>query len=119
MKNRIDKQLLQDMINFREILSKDILKNNQDKQLTQDDIDEAVQRILDRLIFIRNAEDRELEENRLPSNVRQWSSRGKGELIKEISKIYSYFDDQYNSKLFAKRLCDDLYIDNEVLQEVI
>ncbi|MEM4104811.1 MAG: hypothetical protein QXF80_07450 [Thermoplasmatales archaeon] len=46
-------------------------------------------------------------------------SRGKGELIKGISKIYSYFDDQYNSKLFAKHLCDDLYIDNEGLQEVI
>ncbi|MEM3502842.1 MAG: N-6 DNA methylase [Nitrososphaeria archaeon] len=119
LKNKIDKQLLQDMINFREILSKNILKNNQDKQLTQDDIDEAVQRILDRLIFIRNTEDRGLEENRLLSNVRQWSSRGKGELIKEISKIYSYFDDQYNSKLFSKHLCDDLYIDNEVLQEVI
>ncbi|MEM4057098.1 MAG: hypothetical protein QW578_08700, partial [Thermoplasmatales archaeon] len=67
----------------------------------------------------RNTEDRGLEENRLLSNVRQWSSRGKGELIKEISEIYSYFDDQYNSKLFAKHLCDDLYIDNEVLQEVI
>ncbi|MEM3573950.1 MAG: N-6 DNA methylase [Nitrososphaeria archaeon] len=119
LKNKIDKQLLQDMINFREILSKNILKNNQDKQLTQEEIDEAVQRILDRLIFIRNTEDRGLEENRLLSNVRQWSSRGKGELIKEISEIYSYFDDQYNSKLFAKHLCDDLYIDNEVLQEVI
>ncbi|MEM0143931.1 MAG: N-6 DNA methylase, partial [Candidatus Parvarchaeum sp.] len=119
LKNKIDKQLLQDMINFREILSKNILKNNQDKQLTQDDIDEAVQRILDRLIFIRNAEDRGLEENRLLSNVRQWASRGKGELIKEIFDIYSYFKDQYNSKLFAKHLCDDLYIDNEVLQEVI
>ncbi|MEM0134928.1 MAG: N-6 DNA methylase [Thermoplasmatales archaeon] len=119
VKNPINKQLLADMIHFREILSKDIVKNNQDKHLSQDDTDEAVQRILDRLIFVKNAEDRGLEENRLLSNVRQWSSRGKGELIKEISKIYSYFDDQYNSKLFAKHLCDDLYIDNEVLQEVI
>ena len=64
LKNPINKQLLQDMIHFREILSKDIVRNNQDKHLTQDDIDESVQRILDRLIFIRNAEDRGLEENR-------------------------------------------------------
>jgi len=119
LKNRIDKQLLQDMIHFREILSKDIFKNNQDKNLTQDDIDESVQRILDRLIFIRNAEDRGLEENRLLSNVRQWSQKGKGNLIKEISSVYKYYDDQYNSKLFARHLCDDLYIDNEALQEVI
>ena len=119
MKNKIDKQLLLDMIRFREILSKDIVKNNQDKHLTQDDIDESVQRILDRLIFIRNAEDRGLEENQLQSNVRQWYSRGKGHLLKEISRIYADYDRNYNSKLFSHHLCDDLYIENEALKEVI
>ncbi len=119
VKNHIDKQLLLDMIGFREILSKDIVKNNQDKHLTQDDIDESVQRILDRLIFIRNAEDRGLEENQLQSNVRQWYSRGKGHLLKEISRIYADFDRNYNSKLFSHHLCDDLYEENEALQDVI
>ena len=119
LKNPINKQLLQDMIRFREILSKDIVRNNQDKHLTQDDLDESVQRILDRLIFIRNAEDRDLEENQLQSIVRQWYSKGKGHLAKEISRIYKDYDDKYNSKLFAHHLCDDLYIDNEALQEVI
>ena len=119
LKSRIDKQLLQDMIHFREVLSKDIVRNNQDRHLTEDDIDESIQRILDRLIFIRNAEDRGLEENQLQSNVRQWYSKGKGHLIKEITRIYKDFDDKYNSKLFAHHLCDDLYIDNEALQEVI
>ncbi|MEM3455678.1 MAG: hypothetical protein QXT72_03885 [Candidatus Micrarchaeia archaeon] len=60
------------MIDFMDFLSKDILKNNQDKQLTQDNIDESVLRMLDRLIFIKNAEDRGLKEKRLLSNVRQW-----------------------------------------------
>ena len=119
LKNPINKQLLQDMIHFREVLSKDIVRNNQDKHLSQEDIDESVQRILDRLIFIRNAEDRGLEENQLQSNVRQWHSKGKGHLIKEISRVYRDFDDKYNSKLFAHHLCDDLYIDNDALQEVI
>ncbi len=119
LKNPINKQLLQDMIHFREVLSKDIVRNNQDKHLNQDDIDESVQRILDRLIFIRNAEDRGLEENQLQSNVRQWRNKGKGHLVKEISGIYKDYDDKYNSKLFAHHLCDDLYIENEALQEVI
>ncbi len=119
VKNPINKQLLQDMIHFREVLSKYIVRNNQDKNLTQDDIDETVQRILDRLIFIRNAEDRGLEENQLQSNVRQWYAKGKGHLVKEISRIYKDYDDKYNSKLFAHHLCDDLYIENEALQEVI
>ena len=107
------------MIHFREVLSKDIVRNNQDKHLTQDDIDESVQRILDRLIFIRNAEDRGLEENQLQSIVRQWHDKGKGHLMKEISGTYKDYDDKYNSKLFAHHLCDGLYIDNEALQEVI
>jgi type I restriction-modification system DNA methylase subunit len=119
LKNSIDKQLLQDMIHFREVLSKDIVKNNQDKHLTQEDIDESVQRMLDRLIFIRNAEDRGLEENQLQSNVRQWFAKGKGHLLKEISRIYADYDNNYNSKLFAHHLCDNLLIDNEALQEVI
>ncbi len=119
IKNPINKQLLQDMILFRETLSKDIIRNNQDKHLSQDDLDESVQRILDRLIFIRNAEDRGLEENQLQSNVRQWFAKGKGHLVKEISRIYADYDDNYNSKLFAHHLCDDLSIDNEALQEVI
>jgi len=119
VKNPIDKQLLQDMIHFREILSRDIIKNNQDKHLRQEDIDGAVQRILDRLIFIRNAEDREMEENRLLSNVKQWSQKGKGNLINEISRVYKYYDEKYNSKLFEHDKCDDLYIDNGTLQEVI
>ncbi len=120
-KNPINKQLLQDMIHFREIITKDIKRNNQDKQLSQDDLDESVQRILDRLIFIRNAEDRRLEDIQLLSIVRQWHPNGKdqGHLVKEIKNTYVYYDKEYNSKLFAPHLCDDLYIENEALKEVI
>ena len=119
-KNPINKQLLQDMIHFREILSKDIIRNNQERQLSQDDLDESVQRILDRLIFIRNAEDRELEGNKLQSKAREWENGGrKGNLIREILGIYKDYDDKYNSKLFAKHLADDLKIDNDTLLEVI
>ena len=119
LKNPINKQLLEDMIHFREVLSRDVVRNNRDRHLTQDDIDESIQRILDRLIFIRNAEDRGLEENQLQSNVRQWYAKDKGHLVKEIVKIYKDYDNKYNSKLFAHHLCDDLYIDSEALQEVI
>ena len=122
LKNPINKQLLLDMIHFREILSKDIVRNNQDMHLAQEDIDESVQRILDRLIFIRNAEDREHEENKLLSNLRQWTAKGKEELVREIWGVYKYYDSVYNSKLFGDKephLADKLIISNEVLQEVI
>ena len=115
----VDKQLLTDFTRFRELLSKNITKLNQSKNITEEDLDEAVQRILDRLIFIRNCEDRELEAKTLISGYREWESRGRGQLIKSLRNIFIDFDKKYNSKIFANHLCDSLDIDNEILHEII
>jgi len=119
LKNPIDKKLLDDMIHFRDILSKDIRKNNQDMNLSDEKIDEAVQRILDRLIFIRNAEDRKLEETKLQSYIRQPYKNEKGQLVEEVSNLYADYNNKYNSKLFDDHLCDHIHIDNNTLREVI
>ena len=108
-----------DFTRFRELLTKNIAKLNTSENLSEDELDESVQRILDRLIFIRNCEDRELEPKTLIANYREWESKGKGHLIKSLRETFSHFDNEYNSKIFAKHLCDELDIDNEVLHEVI
>jgi type I restriction-modification system DNA methylase subunit len=118
-KASVDKQLLNDFTRFRTILSRNIMKLNSTRNLNEEELDESVQRILDRLIFIRNCEDRELEPKNLISNYRQWTSRGKGKLVKSLREDFAYFDEQYNSKLFAEHLCDSLEIDNDVLEDVI
>jgi len=115
----IDKQLLDDFTHFRDILSKSITKLNESKNLSEEELDESVQRILDRLIFIRNCEDRELEPQILISNYREWESKGKGHLVRSLRETFVHFDKEYNSKVFATHLCDGLDIDNEVLHEVI
>lgn len=61
----LTRQLLEDFTRFRTLLSKNITKENQVRKLTEDELDESVQRILNRLIFIRNCEDRGLEEKKL------------------------------------------------------
>jgi uncharacterized protein YciU (UPF0263 family) len=118
-KTAIDRQLLSDFTHFREILSKNITKLNSHKNLSEEELDEAVQRILDRLIFIRNCEDRELDPKTLIANYREWESKGKGHLVRSLRETFEHFDNEYNSKIFAKHLCDDLDVDNEVLHEVI
>jgi len=115
----VDKQLLADFTRFRELLSKNITKLNQSKNLTEEDLDESVQRILSRLIFIRNCEDRGLEEKTLISNLRDWEIKGRRQLIKGLREVFAYFNKQYNSKIFITHLCDDLDIDSEVLSEII
>ena len=119
LKKPVDKALLDDITNFREIIYNNIKRDNTDKELTDSDIEEAVQRIIDRMIFIRSAEDRNLEPEELRSKVREWSNTSKNKLLAELSYLYKQYDENYNSKLFAHHLCDDLKIDDDVLSTVI
>ncbi|HRS02039.1 MAG TPA: N-6 DNA methylase, partial [Bacteroidota bacterium] len=109
----VGEQLLADFTKFRELLSKNITKLNQNCQLTEDELDEAIQRILDRLIFIRCCEDRGLEERKL------WEAKNDLKILKRFRNVFKYYDEHYNSKIFANHLCDNLEIDNDVLQKII
>ncbi len=112
----VDKQLLNDLTKFREILSKNILKNNPSKHLTSDELDEVVQRIIDRLIFIRTIEDKEMEAPVLQGLVRE--DRHK-RLYNRLNAVFRQIDDIYNSKLFTTHLCDNVEIDDDILEKVI
>lgn len=112
----VDKQLLSDLTRFRELLTKNILKNNASKNLSAEELDEAVQRILDRLIFIRTLEDRRLEAPILQSLVREDHNK---RLYKKLNASFRQIDDIYNSKLFSFHLCEELNIDDDVLEKII
>ncbi len=118
-KSSVGEQLLNDLTIWRAKLSKDILARNKDKRLTEAELDEAVQRIIDRLIFIRNCEDRKLEEETLLSVLRIWESKHRGTLAERIVDVFRHFWDDYNSELFKPHLCDQLDVSNEVLEEII
>lgn len=115
----VDKQLLADFTRFRDILSKDILLMNKSKHLEGDELDEAVQRILNRLIFIRKCEDNNLESNKLQSTYRVWDDSRKGRLYNRVKGIFRYFEKQYDSELFEHCICDQIDISNQVAKEVI
>ncbi len=119
LKKSIDKALLDDITNFREMLYNNIKKNNQNRNLSSEEIEESVQRIIDRLIFIRNTEDRGLESEELRSKLREWSGSERGHLLNQLNKLYSRYDDDYDSRLFEHSLCDELSIDDDILEEVI
>ncbi len=55
------------------------------RRLSSEQIDEVIQRIFNRLIFIRTCEDRGIEERTLLAAVNQWKSSGhKPELVEGI-----------------------------------
>jgi len=112
----VDKQLLTDLTRFRELLTKNILKNNSSKNLTEEDLEESVQRIIDRLIFIRTLEDKQLEAPILQSLIRENTNKI---ISKKLNDVFRKIDDVYNSKLFTPHLCEELAIDDEILEKIM
>ena len=55
----MDSEFLKDIEGWREVLAKNLALRNGDPSV--DDLNDAVQRIIDRIVFLRMAEDRGLE----------------------------------------------------------
>lgn len=115
----IDQQLLDDFARWRNALSKNILNYNKDKKLTEEELDETVQRLLNRLVFIRKSEDAELEGKVLLSALREWESDGSKALYLRLEELFRKFRETYDSELFDEALVDEVVITNDVLKEVI
>jgi type I restriction-modification system DNA methylase subunit/DNA-binding transcriptional MerR regulator len=106
-KTPVSRQLFADLTEWRRELFRHFRPYNPTRSVEQ--IDEAVQRILDRLIFIRTCEDREIERRRLLPTLRQWRDQGrKKDLVKLLNALFREFDEVYDSRLFAPHLCEEL-----------
>ncbi len=89
-----DQSFLRDMEEWRELLAKDIALHNRD--LSQRQLNLLVQRTIDRIVFLRIAEDRDIEAYR-----RLRSAADDGKQVYEALKIlFNEADDKYNSGLF-------------------
>ncbi len=111
-RKRVGKKLFEDLMYWRILLTKDFKKQN---NLTDEELDEGVQRILDRLIFIRTTEDRKIEANILIGIPRG----GKTNQYKQLTKVFRDFDDGFNSKLFAPHYCEEWKASDKTITEVI
>nr|WP_276977539.1 TaqI-like C-terminal specificity domain-containing protein [Ferrimicrobium acidiphilum] len=115
-KQPIDKQLLQDLNRFRLDLAKEIRRLNDSKFRDADEaLEETVQRLLDRLIFIRVAEDRFLEDRQLSQIAGGPESKALGRL----RELFRRYDDNFDTKLFLPHAVDSVRIGGEVLQRVL
>ncbi|MBU1932026.1 N-6 DNA methylase [Patescibacteria group bacterium] len=111
-RKQVGEKLFEDLMSWRVSFTKDFKKQN---ILTDEELDEGVQRILDRLIFIRTAEDRKIEPNVLLGILRS----GKANLYKQLVKVFRDFDDGFNSKLFALHYCEEWKASDKIISEVI
>jgi len=116
----INETILTDLLQIREWLSKDL--KNKRNYLQDSQIDEIVQILIDRLIFMRSVEDRGLEEKdfllKKVNDVQQ--SRTDSNLWALLKTQFRIFDQEYNSKLFSEGLLEKegVFDDKELIKVI-
>ncbi len=116
----IDEAILEDLLQYREWLSKDLKSKRM--QLNDAQIDEIVQILIDRLIFMRSVEDRGLEAEDFLLKIVKDAKQGFTDinLWGVLKAQFKRFDDTYNSKLFEEGLLEkEAFFDSKVLIKVI
>ncbi|MGB9853783.1 MAG: Eco57I restriction-modification methylase domain-containing protein [Candidatus Bathyarchaeales archaeon] len=122
LRRDVDEELLKDLVYCRKLLVSNIRRNN--PQLSKEEINDATQRILDRLMFIRSCEDRLIiPAESLWTQFSVWQKIAIDKSVRtfmmDLKNIFRDFDAVYNGQLFAPHFCEDLRIDNEVLESVL
>lgn len=111
----VDKEFLQSLDNWRTYLATSFSWNN--KKLNEEELNFAVQQTIDRIIFLRIAEDRGVEPyGDLKNAVNQ------GDFYKNLIRNFKEADDKYNSGLFdfkKDRITEHLDVDNKVIKTII
>ena len=117
----VEKSLYNQLLNWRTELFNQIYHYQKDKGVSLRQTDELIQQFINRLIFIRNAEDRGIEENKLRAALYQWRSSGrKGELIDRIRDIFRNFASVYDSDLFPPLdAWDSVFVESVTLERII
>ncbi len=115
----VNERLAEDLVNWRNTLNKNLKQWNIKYKTSV--IEEAVQRILDRLVFIRVLEDRNIEDKLLWQAFQKWrvNNYRPYNFIKALIPIFKKFDKKYNSNLFQKHLCEDLDTEGDPFQRIV
>jgi type I restriction-modification system DNA methylase subunit len=110
----VDKEFLKDLSKWQEELAKNIALRN--SNLSVSEINEAVQRILDRIIFLRICEDRQIEESEILLSYANSGDDIYRRLLKEFTRLRA----KYNGLIFNEHpLSEQLSIDDKLLKEII
>jgi type I restriction-modification system DNA methylase subunit len=114
----IEQRLYNQLRQWREDLFTQLYRYN--PKLSFNQVDEIIQRLFNRLIFIRTCEDRRIEDRVLLGAVHEWRSGGcKGELIEALRRIFRDFNGYYDSDLFEIHLTDQVFIESTIIEGTI
>ncbi|HQJ52707.1 MAG TPA: N-6 DNA methylase, partial [Anaerolineae bacterium] len=113
--NPVDREILKEIEAWREELARNLALRN--PQLSVDELNQAVQLTIDRILFLRVAEDRGSEEYGLLLALLNGAN-----VYPRLAELYRLADQKYNAGLFnlkADRLTPTLTLDDKVLKDII
>ena len=111
----VDKEFLQSLDSWRTYLATSISWNN--KNLDEDEINYVVQQTIDRIIFLRIAEDRSIE----PYGALKEAVRN-GDSYTNLYRLFEQADEKYNSGLFdfkKDKISKELSVDNKIIKTIV
>lgn len=118
----VTKKLYQDLNEARVLLTKRFLDVDPELAKTPHLVDEGVQKILARIIFLRVAEDRRIEPLTLRPLVRNYHAKNMREhkfLYQSMIEKFQELDEVYNSHIFAPHPSDHWQEFTDVVEEII
>jgi type I restriction-modification system DNA methylase subunit len=119
LRKQVDEVFLDEMTGWREELAKDIHKQN--AALAAKQLNEVVQRLLDRIVFIRIAEDRHvIEKRQLAEAVEEWETHGgKFPIFDWLNALFHKINEDFNGEIFKPHLSEEIQIDSDILARII
>jgi hypothetical protein len=112
----VDEAFLQALNDWREYLATNIAQRN--KQLDEEDINFSVQMLIDRIVFLRVCEDRNIEPNEQLLQI----AKSKGDIYQHLFEVFKTSDQKYNSGIFDFKkdtITASLSVDNKVIKRIL
>lgn len=106
-KEPFDKYFLSQIKEWRLVLSEDIVKNN--STINQETLNIFVQKLINRIVFLRICEDRELEKYESLKNIGTYA---------ELKKVFTAADKKYDSGLFELIDGEQFEISDSILVDI-
>ncbi|RLC41362.1 MAG: hypothetical protein DRH49_05590, partial [Candidatus Coatesbacteria bacterium] len=115
---KVNDAFLAEIEHFREMLARNIALRNRDLNLSVHQINSCVQRTIDRIIFLRVCEDRDIEQY---ANLKIIAEGGEG-IYSRLLKYFEQAEGKYNAGLFnlgEDEMTKSLKIDDSKLKDII
>ena len=114
----VDTAFLEQMTEWRERLAKDIFKNNPSIEIRS--LNDVVQKLLDRLVFVRILEDRKIiEAKSLKEIMENWEQAKHRDIQQQLNALFRQLNNDFNGEIFKEHPCEKMKYDSKVVAEII